>query len=130
MVKTGVALGLPVSFYAIYSILFLLKGPASMALRWGMGCAIYCVVAVFIFCWSFTAAYLVRKCNLSVITCLWAGVPFLVLGIALFGDAWFGAGKYTILGNGQFLAWSNLLFVIGVASALSCRKLAYPRPLR
>jgi hypothetical protein len=130
MVKSGVALGLPTSSYAVYAILLLLKGPASLALRWGMGCAAYCAIAVFIFCWSFAAAYVVRKCNLSLITCGWAGVPFLLLWITLLGTAWFGTGKYTMLGNGQLLVWSNLSFVVGLASALSCRKLAYPGPLR
>jgi hypothetical protein len=120
--KLGVALGLPVSFYGVYSISFFPKpkGHIDLGLLIGLACATYCAIAVFMFCWSSAAAYFIRKSNFPPSACFWAGLPFMVAGVLSWVHWWFSSG-----GNGSagpLLCWG------GVWIVYLCQKLAYAAP--
>jgi hypothetical protein len=117
-VKVGVALGMPVSFYAVFALFALRSNDQPLELVLGMICAVFCCLAIFMFCWSSAFAYCIRRLNLSPSWCGWAGWPFILVGIIVILFAWFGTFKNLSLGTS--LCW------IGVYTARLCRRLAYP----
>jgi len=116
--KIGVVLGVPVSCYALFSLAVFPPRPQPIGLALGLLCALFCSLALFVFCWSAVFAYFIRKYNLSPTQCRWAGMPFLLLAIPTFVVEWFSSGRHVAL--------SALFIVTAMLTANACQRLAYP----
>jgi hypothetical protein len=113
-----VAIGLPVSFYAVVSLLVIPMRGNSIRWEIGVTCALLCSMASFFFCWSAAFAYFIRKYNLPPKACKYSGWPFLLAAIPMFAAYFLISVRY-----GGLAAMS--LCAVKLTSDL-CRKLAYP----
>ena len=116
--KIGVVFGLLVSSYACFSLLAFPIRPQTIWVGLHIMSAFFCSGAVLIFCWSAIFAYFIRKCNLPLTWCRWAGTPFLLVGLLFLAAEWFSPGRYSGL--------APLLGGTAVLTTNACRKLAYP----
>lgn len=117
--KIGVALLLPVSFWGSVSMIIYPPKGLPSAIDFGVLCAGICCYVVFIFCWSAICAYLIRKLNASPTRCSLAGLPFLIVGVAvLIPEFYRGPSHRASLAT---LAISATMF-----AGSECRRLAYP----
>jgi hypothetical protein len=117
-IKAGVVLGVPISFYAALGLLIYPPRLQPLWMAFALLSAIFCSLAVFVFCWASVVAYFVRKFNLSPNWCNWAGWPFILAAIPVAIAGWFGTGRNMSLGVA--------LFWVGAYAARVCRSMAYP----
>jgi hypothetical protein len=117
--KACVVLGLPISMYAHFWLFAYFRYPTTYS-TWratAVFCGIFLTLLSFSFCWSAILAYFIRRSNLSPKTCLSAGVPFLLVGLAIFAIHFVTGRPDTEM--------PTIVFVALLTPAL-CRKLAYP----
>jgi hypothetical protein len=88
----------------------------SLALRAGFSCAVYCVLAVVVFCWGAILAYVARSRKWAPKTCRLAGLTVLLLL----------AVEFSKVDEARLAALLNTWIFSGLVAGFICQKLTYP----